>query len=83
LEFEKARDYLLANGGKRKNGKPVLDLMAFLRNWMRSDWTKKKTILPPPVPDNPNYPPEKAKRNLIALDNMKKQILNKPITQTK
>ncbi|EKE25672.1 MAG: dnaD/phage-associated protein [uncultured bacterium] len=48
FEYAKAKDHLLANGGMRGKGenKPIKDYKAYLRNWFRKDWVKKKPIIP-------------------------------------
>lgn len=48
FEYAKAKDHLLANGGMRGKGEknPVKDYKAYLRNWLRKDWVRKKPIVP-------------------------------------
>lgn len=78
LECEKAKDYLLSNGGVKKNKTPVKDYLAYLRNWMRSDWVKKKPIVHKVIErDDVKFTPEEIKKNKAKIEEAKSKIREK------
>lgn len=51
LEYEKARNYLLASGGKRGGGVVIKSFSPFFHNWCKTDWVARRKRNPnAPVP---------------------------------